>query len=103
MQTIEFETRIDKDGHIHVPQEFQHAYGKIARLVVLLPERENRASERKQAGGVERRHQVLSEDGERPVESSKPQQRVAGLHQGLAWMSEDFDEPLPDEFWMGNQ
>ncbi len=28
--------------------------------------------------------------------------RVAGLHQGAAWVSEDFDQPLPDEFWMGN-
>jgi hypothetical protein len=25
--------------------------------------------------------------------------RVAGLHPGAIWASEDFDEPLPDEFW----
>lgn len=25
--------------------------------------------------------------------------RVAGLHQGAIWTSDDFDEPLPDEFW----
>jgi len=102
MQAIEFETLIGKDGHIYMPQEFQHAYGKIARLVVLLPEQENRASERRQAGDAEGRHQLLSEDGEKPVEPSKLQQRVAGLHQGAARVSEDFDEPLPDEFWMGN-
>jgi hypothetical protein len=103
MQAIEFETLIDKDGQIQMPQEFKHAYGKIARLVVLLPEQENGASERRQAGGAEGRHQLLSEDGEKPVEFSKPRQRVAGLHQGAARVSEDFDEPLPDEFWMGNQ
>lgn len=103
MQAIEFETLIDKDGYIYMPKEFQHAYGKIVRLVVLLPEQENRASERRQAGGAERRHQVLSEDGKKPVGYSKPQQRVVGLHQGAARVSEDFDEPLPDEFWMGNQ
>jgi antitoxin (DNA-binding transcriptional repressor) of toxin-antitoxin stability system len=26
--------------------------------------------------------------------------RVAGLHAGAIWTSEDFDEPLPEEFWM---
>lgn len=30
---------------------------------------------------------------------SKP--RVAGLHQGLISMSDDFDAPLPDDFWLG--
>jgi prevent-host-death family protein len=27
--------------------------------------------------------------------------RVAGLHPGAIWTSEDFDEPLPEEFWSG--
>jgi hypothetical protein len=27
--------------------------------------------------------------------------RTPGLHQGQIWMSEDFNEPLPDEFWLG--
>lgn len=27
--------------------------------------------------------------------------RVAGLHQGSIRMHPDFDESLPDEFWMG--
>lgn len=33
------------------------------------------------------------------------QTRVAGLHEhlGHAWMSEDFDEPLPDAFWLGEE
>jgi antitoxin (DNA-binding transcriptional repressor) of toxin-antitoxin stability system len=25
--------------------------------------------------------------------------RVAGLHSGAIWTSEDFDEPLPEDFW----
>jgi antitoxin (DNA-binding transcriptional repressor) of toxin-antitoxin stability system len=29
--------------------------------------------------------------------SSTP--RVAGLHRGAIWTSEDSDEPLPEEFW----
>ena len=28
-------------------------------------------------------------------------ERVLGLHEGMVWMSDDFDEPLPDEFWFG--
>ena len=27
--------------------------------------------------------------------------RVAGLHIGAIWASDDFDEPLPEEFWTG--
>ena len=26
-------------------------------------------------------------------------QRIAGLHSGAVWLSDDFDEPLPEEFW----
>ena len=29
-------------------------------------------------------------------------QRVAGLHEGQIWMSDDFNESLPDEFWLGD-
>jgi Protein of unknown function (DUF2281) len=27
--------------------------------------------------------------------------RIFGLHAGQVWMSDDFDDPLPDEFWFG--
>ena len=27
--------------------------------------------------------------------------RVAGLHPGTIWTSDDFDEPLPEAFWTG--
>ncbi len=33
----------------------------------------------------------------------KPKHRIAPLHPGAWEVSEDFDEPLPDEFWVGNQ
>jgi antitoxin (DNA-binding transcriptional repressor) of toxin-antitoxin stability system len=29
------------------------------------------------------------------------QPRIAGLHPGAITMTDDFDEPLPDEFWLG--
>jgi antitoxin (DNA-binding transcriptional repressor) of toxin-antitoxin stability system len=30
-----------------------------------------------------------------------PMKRMAGLHAGCVEMSDDFDAPLPDEFWTG--
>ncbi|MGB3559563.1 MAG: DUF2281 domain-containing protein [Geitlerinemataceae cyanobacterium] len=30
---------------------------------------------------------------------SKP--RVFGQYRGQIWMSDDFNDPLPDEFWLG--
>lgn len=37
-----------------------------------------------------------------PVQA-KPARRVSGLHKGnVLHISEDFDAPLPDEFWLGN-
>ena len=33
--------------------------------------------------------------------ASLDQPRVFGLNEGVATMSEDFDEPLPDSFWLG--
>jgi len=29
--------------------------------------------------------------------------RVAGLHTGAIWISDDFNEPLSEEFWAGNE
>jgi len=35
------------------------------------------------------------------LETAPP--RVAGLNRGQIWVSEDFDAPLPDEFWLGQE
>ncbi len=48
---------------------------------------------------------ILSRDGT-PLARLAPivspdEPRVAGLHQGTIWTSDDFDEPLSDTFWMG--
>jgi hypothetical protein len=43
------------------------------------------------------------------IESIKTQQptepRILGLHAhlGTAWMSDDFDDELPDSFWLGEE
>ena len=33
--------------------------------------------------------------------ASPTESRIAGLHRGAIWTSDDFDEPLPEEFWVG--
>ena len=50
---------------------------------------------------------VIAQNGE-PIarlESIKrtKKKRIAGLNRGTIWTSEDFDEPLPDEFWLGKE
>ena len=36
-----------------------------------------------------------------PISQPASQARIAGLHEGKIWISDDFDEPLPDSFWLG--
>lgn len=38
-------------------------------------------------------------DAEDRVAAGQVSGRVIGLHPGEGWMSDDFDDPLPDEFW----
>ncbi len=52
--------------------------------------------------------EVLITEAEQPIVKLTPvapmkKKRVAGLHRGAIWTSEDFDEPLPDEFWLGQE
>ncbi|AFY81442.1 DUF2281 domain-containing protein [Oscillatoria acuminata] len=32
-------------------------------------------------------------------EPHTPQPRIPGLHRGKVWMSEDFNDPIPPEYW----
>ena len=50
---------------------------------------------------------ILTED-DKPVARLVPPgspitPRTAGLHNGVIRTSEDFDQPLPDEFWTGSK
>ncbi len=36
-----------------------------------------------------------------PQSQQAPQQRVPDLNKGQILISDDFDDPLPDEFWLG--
>jgi prevent-host-death family protein len=47
---------------------------------------------------------IIEENGESlarlvPIEKAEPKQRILGLGKGKTWMSDDFDDELPDEFW----
>lgn len=49
--------------------------------------------------------EVLLMDGDKPVARLAPVRtgkRTPDLHPG-GWISEDFDAPLPDEFWLGEE
>ena len=51
---------------------------------------------------------IITEDGTPvarlvPVVVRSKKKRVAGLNRGTISTSEDFDEPLPDEFWLGQE
>lgn len=35
------------------------------------------------------------------TEASPPKERVFGMHEGQGWISDDFNDELPDEFWFG--
>ena len=53
-------------------------------------------------------NEVIISEGDRPVARLVPFSevapgRVADLNKGEIWMSDDFDEPLPDEFWTGTE
>ena len=62
MQAFEFETWIDEHGQILLPEEFQNAYGKHARLVVLLPDQQEPIKKRRQPGSAKGRLTILSDD-----------------------------------------
>jgi hypothetical protein len=47
------------------------------------------------------REHMNNENVQSEVDLSKP--RVFDLHPGAMWTSDDFDDPLPDEFWLGEE
>lgn len=58
---------------------------------------------------VEAGEEVIISRANKPVaklvalETKPPMKRRFGLHKGnMIYISEDFDDPLPDEFWLGN-
>ena len=53
-------------------------------------------------------NEVIVMQAEKPVMrlapiANKKEKRIAGLHAGMGWISDDFDAPLPEEFWLGER
>ncbi len=51
---------------------------------------------------------VISQNGKplarlEPITAKKKKKRVAGLNRGMIQTGDDFDAPLPDEFWLGKE
>jgi prevent-host-death family protein len=51
---------------------------------------------------------IIEENGEPlarlvPIEKFEPKPRILGLREGQVWSSEDFDDELPDSFWLGEE
>lgn len=51
---------------------------------------------------------VIISEGDQPLVRLVPvrsgqQDRIAGLHRGAMHMRSDFNDPLPDEFWLGTE
>jgi antitoxin (DNA-binding transcriptional repressor) of toxin-antitoxin stability system len=72
----------------------REAQGRLSQLLELV-----------QAG-----QEVIIEDPQKgkarlvPVaQPAEPRPRCFGLHEGEVWMSDDFNAPLPDSFWLGDK
>lgn len=53
-------------------------------------------------------YEIIIEADSRPVAQlvgipDSVKKRIPGLNRGEIWTSDDFDEPLPDEFWTGEK
>ena len=49
------------------------------------------------------RHLAVQDSSHREIVQSVPGSRVPGLHAGQYWIAEDFNAPLPDNFWFGEE
>lgn len=77
MKAIELETIINQNGTLQIPSDYQHYYGKSAKIIVLLPD-------------------IEKEIAVDPMPFKINKQRVFGSSKGLIKMTEDFDAPLED-------
>lgn len=57
---------------------------------------------------LEKDTEIILTEGDIPLAKltqveQKTGKRAAGLHPGAMTMHDDFDEPLPDSFWLGDE
>ena len=51
----------------------------------------------------EEKLQIVEYIQTQPEIEKMPRLRVFDLHEGAIWMSDDFDDELPDSFWLGEE
>jgi hypothetical protein len=70
----------------------------------LNPEQERRLHDAAQTRGLDD-DMLLNEIVQKALDGyvARPAKRVLGLHAGNYSISEDFDDPLPDSFWLGEE
>jgi hypothetical protein len=83
MQAIELETEVDENHEIHLKLPADVRVRK-ARVVVLYEESDTANSQNAPT---------------QPLAVRSP--RAFGQFRGQVWISDDFDTPLPDDFWLG--
>ena len=44
---------------------------------------------------------ILQAESAENSQQGETRERISGLHEGIGWMSDDFDDELPDSFWLG--
>ena len=49
------------------------------------------------------RHLAVRESEPSETHDSPAAPRMPGLHRGSYWIADDFDAPLPDSFWLGEE
>lgn len=84
MHAIELETQIDENREIHLRLP-PHVQARTAKVVILYEEG------------------LPSDAIEGALEGRAIEKRPArelGQFRGKVWMSDDFDAPLPDDFWL---
>jgi hypothetical protein len=75
-------------------------------ILQLSPEQEKRLRVAAEARGVapdELANELMQKAIDECPEKPATKRRVIGLHPGNFWTADDFDAPLPDSFWLGEQ
>ena len=81
----------------------QQMVGTMSTKIVTVQEAEGHLLEL--IGLVEKGEEVVITHDDQPKVKlvpivEPPQKRVFGQHRGQVWTSPDFDDPLPDDFWL---
>ena len=72
---------IYKDGQLHIQQSLELEDGEEVEILIM---------------------PVLNDETVMSVTNDEKKPRIPGMHKGAWEVSDDFDDPLPDEFWLSD-